>query len=354
MQHWTRHSLDSQCLYSQSKVSTLTGEGGFSSEQLVLIAVRFIYTVCGVWIRGWKNATDCEIAWFLSGMLGSSCAQSSALILGPERGPSEQGRRCVCALLPPCVCCVHPKVYNGEVLNGCVYACPFSRVVIPDKLSHCLYSSWVFLQQGGTAGVAGMQGGFSRWLRPRLGFSCFNWSRPSAVKSCVITILLMHWLYNPVSPPSDQAWCWNREEEQIQLGSLSRFSYNFQYMHNSELQLTSLRYWSLPKTDHTAIWSFSLSWFRCNFYSSVSPLADFADLRSTLSSFIKQHEQKTTLKSEMLGDMCSLSSRSAAACFTGLSWLSLCCYEGAICKKNSFPEQVAVIIAWQALWLLLC
>lgn len=144
MQHWTRHSLDSQCLYSQSKVSTLTGEGGFSSEQLVLIAVRFIYTVCGVWIRGWKNATDCEIAWFLSGMLGSSCAQSSALILGPERGPSEEGRRCVCALLPPCVCCVHPKVYNGEVLNGCVYACPFSRVVIPDKLSHCLYSRECF------------------------------------------------------------------------------------------------------------------------------------------------------------------------------------------------------------------
>lgn len=94
------------CLYIKSWVSTLTLErregGELDSEQLVLIALRFIYTVCRVWIRGWKNATDCEIAWFLSGMLESSCAQSSALILGPERGPSKE-TMCIS------VCVLHPR-----------------------------------------------------------------------------------------------------------------------------------------------------------------------------------------------------------------------------------------------------
>lgn len=46
--------------------------------------------------------------------------------------------------LPPCVRCLHAKVHNGEVLNGCVYACSFSRLVIPDKLSQCLYSHECF------------------------------------------------------------------------------------------------------------------------------------------------------------------------------------------------------------------
>lgn len=99
-------------------------------------------TICGLWIRGWKNATDCEIAWFLSGMLVSSCAQSSALISGLERGLGKEGR-CLCVFLSPCMCvcvcerecCVHANV--GKVLNGCVYAWSFRRLVIPDKLSQC-------------------------------------------------------------------------------------------------------------------------------------------------------------------------------------------------------------------------
>lgn len=94
-------------------------------------------------------------------------------------------------LRPPCVCCLHAKVHNGGVLNGCVYARSFSGLVIPDKLSQCLYSQECFLQQRGTGSVSGTRGGFGRRLRRQLGFSCFNWSRPSPVKSCVITISSM-------------------------------------------------------------------------------------------------------------------------------------------------------------------
>lgn len=64
--------------------------------------------------------------------------------------------------LPSCVCCMHAKVHNGSALNGCVYACSFSRLVIPDKLSQCLYPYECFLQACGTSGVSGMQEGFSR------------------------------------------------------------------------------------------------------------------------------------------------------------------------------------------------